>query len=412
MTKFRVALAGLAGCMMLLTAAVVSGQSADMDRLKGPIARAGLTEQARSVARLWRQVSGTTPVAPAVAPESTPSLRVPVGAIQPADRAALLGPGYERDGGHIPATAKPDNVGAFRFICTAGPLNWDDAIVYPGQIGASPHLHQNYGNTDINGKSTHESLLVGGDSTCSNALNRSAYWVPALITGDGKHTIRPDWINIYYKRLPASDPGCLTLAKKGCVGLPTGLRLLSGFDMKRMGEKQPENLTFSHRCATDGKPSIHRKLLAEAVADCGGHGQIVSQVEFGNCWDGRLDSPDHRKHVAFGGYGSWGYYRCPSSHAYAIPQLVQLVAFTIEQGDGDIYFASDRMGGMNMPGGSTFHADYIEAWDAQTRKTWETNCLDKLLSCSDGELGDGTMMKRQTLTYKADPRVVAIPAKP
>ena len=74
----------------------------------------------------------------------------------------------------MPVSADPDTVGAFRFICTAGPLNYDDAIVYPGQIGGSPHLHQNYGNTLINGKSTHENLLVAGDSTCSNALNRSA----------------------------------------------------------------------------------------------------------------------------------------------------------------------------------------------------------------------------------------------
>lgn len=409
MTKFRRAAIVVAAGMVLLTAAVVSGHSLSLASLKGPIMRAGLTDEALSVRRLWRQINGVAPAAPTEsvgAPEPAASAAVPAGPVREADRAALLVPAV------VPGTAAPDVLGAFRFICTAGPINWDDAIVYPGQIGGSPHVHQNYGNTLVNANSTHENLLEGGDSTCSNALNRSAYWVPALITGDGKNTIRPDWINIYYKRLPASNPGCFTVAKKGCVGLPTGLRALSGYDMKRMGDKQPENITFSHRCATDGKPSIHRKLLAEAVADCGGAGQIVSEVVFGNCWNGKLDSPDHRKHLAVGGYGDWGYYRCPTSHPYMIPQLAQLVAYTIQPSDGDIYFASDRMNGMNMPGGSTFHADYIEAWDKKTRETWETNCLDKMLSCSDGVLGDGTMMKRAQLTYKADPRLMPIPARP
>lgn len=406
MTKFRL----VAACLALLTAAVVSAHSLSLGSLKGPIERAGLASEARSLARLWQQVNPLAAAEPAPA-AAAPTRLVPAGAVQAADRPALLA------AAGMPASADPDVVGAFRFICTAGPINWDDAIVYPGQIGGSPHLHQNYGNVLVSGKSTHDNLLVAGDSTCSNALNRSAYWVPSLITGDGKQTIRPDWINIYYKRLPASDPKCLKMAKKGCVGLPVGLRVISGYDMKRMNEAQPENATFTHRCASDGKPSVHRKLLAEAIADCGGSGQIVSQINFPDCWNGQLDSPDHRKHLASpawdnGNSGTPWPGPCPKSHPYLIPELAQLVAYTIEKSDGEVYFASDRMNGMNMPGGSTFHADYIEAWDDPTRKTWERNCLDRKLSCSDGVLGDGTMMKREPLTYKADPRLVPIPAKP
>ena len=333
--------------------------------------------------------------------------------ITAARRAALIVPGYG-----IPASASPDNLGAFRFICDpAMPggkpiLNYDDAIVYPGKLGGSPHGHQNVGNTGISGISTNESLAQSGLSTCSNELNRGAYWFPWLTTGDGKNVISADFVAIYYKRLPASDPSCLTVSIKGCVPLPDGLRVLSGFDMKRMGEAQPENATFSFRCADDGKPQIHRKLIGEAIKDCGGRGSIWAQVDFGNCWDGRLDSPDHRSQLAFGGYGDWGYYRCPNTHPYMIPQLAQIVAFTIEKSDGEVYFSSDRMAGMNMPGGSTFHADYIARWDSQAQGLWEKNCLNKKLSCSDGELGDGTMLKRPNRTYKAEPRLVPVPARP
>lgn len=410
MNTFRL----IAACAALLTGAAVAGQSLTLANLKGPIARAGGTAEARSIAELWRQVNALVPTAaaPAPGPSPEPSPAPSVAAPTVPNRAALLVPAAVP-----PGSPPPEEIGNFRFICTAGPMNWDDAILYPGRIGGSPHLHQNYGNTLIDGNSTHESLVAAGESTCSNALNRSAYWVPALMTGDGRNTIRPDWINIYYKRLPASSPTCRKMAPKGCVGIPRGLRVVSGFDMKRMHDKQPENLTFSHRCATDGKPSNHRALLAEAIADCGGSGEIVSAISFGDCWNGQLDSPDHRSHLTFprwdqGASGTPWPGPCPRSHPYLIPQLSQLLQYTIAPGDGAVYFASDRMNGMDMAPGSTFHADYIEGWDEQTRLTWEAHCLDRKLNCSDGVLGDGTMLKRPVLTYKADPRLMPVPARP
>src|SRR5207237_1141249 len=59
--------------------------------------------------------------------------------------------------GDIPASAVPDVVGAFRFICGAGHILYDDPIVYPCKPGKS-HLHQFYGNTGANAFSTFESL--------------------------------------------------------------------------------------------------------------------------------------------------------------------------------------------------------------------------------------------------------------
>ncbi|MGK6325343.1 hypothetical protein ACMGDM_19930 [Sphingomonas sp. DT-51] len=50
-------------------------------------------------------------------------------------------------------------------------------------------------------------------------------------------------------------------------------------------------------------------------------------------------------------------------------------------------------------------------WDDPTPGTPMANCIDKLLNCSDGELGDGTIMKRWSgFGYTANPRVVPAPA--
>lgn len=326
------------------------------------------------------------------------------------DTASLVGSGFERNGSFVPPSARPDVVGAFRMICTSGQLNYDDPILYPGVKGGSPHLHQWYGNTVGDYASTYARLRAAGDSSCSNRLNRSAYWVPALLNAAGK-VIQPDYVSLYYKRRPAGDPECLRIAAKGCVGLPTGLRAVSGFDMARMGEEQPENATYSFRCISPGKPSEHRGTTAAALADCGGSGQIAASIHFGDCWTGTLDSADHRAHLGSGSYGSWGYYRCPAAYPFVIPQLTQTVAYTIAPTDGEVWFASDRMNGMRMPGGATFHADYMEAWDPPTRVAWERECVGKLLNCSDGELGDGRMMKRGGLTYKAATRLINAPAR-
>src|SRR5919198_781505 len=58
----------------------------------------------------------------------------------------------------------------------------DDPIVHPGQPGAS-HLHSFIGNTATDAASTIASLESGG-STCGKGMDqvdRSAYWVPALL---------------------------------------------------------------------------------------------------------------------------------------------------------------------------------------------------------------------------------------
>lgn len=358
--------------------------------------------QARRLARIY--IAALDKLTRTSAPVVQPMTVTPI--VSNFVTAPSIVPGYSKQ----PASAAPDVVGAFRFICTPGQLNYDDQVLYPGVTGGAPHLHQWYGNTTGNYSSTYATLRAAGESTCSNKLNRSAYWVPALMNGAGK-VIQPDYLSIYYKRHADGDPPCLRESAKGCVGLPTGLRVVSGYDMKRMGQAQPEADTFHHRCISAGKPSVHRKTLAEAVSDCGGAGQIMTAINFGNCWNGALDSADHRSHLTHAQYIGQAYAQCPATHPYVIPEVTQQIAYTIDAGDGAIAFSFDLMPGMTMAGGSTFHADYMEAWDPHTRAIWEGNCIGKMLNCSDGELGDGTMLKRGPLPLLPSPQTVAAPGR-
>lgn len=309
----------------------------------------------------------------------------------------------------------PDEVGAFRFICQPSHLAYDDPLVFPGQKGRA-HLHQFFGNTLADANSTYESLRTTGDSTCNNKLNRSAYWMPAMMNGHGQ-VVLPTMISIYYKRRPAYDPVCQT--GKGCIGLPRGLRYLFGRTMQ--GADTIGDVHF--RCE-GGSTGAHFATLPEAAQVCPIGANLLASVSAPDCWDGvNLDSPDHRSHMAEQTHVN-GKPTCPQTHPYRIPKFTITAIYKVDSTldrSGDLstsratwHFSSDRMPGMTPQiAGRTFHADWFGAWDDDALRAWTENCIDKLLSCASGNLGDGRGLKISEIAkYTDKPRTVAIPPKP
>ena len=320
--------------------------------------------------------------------------------------------------GILPASSKPDVVGAFRFICTASHEAADDPIVYPGQPGRS-HLHEFFGNTGANANSTYASLRTTGNSTCDSRLNRSAYWIPAMLNGKGK-VVRPDYVSVYYKRMPATDPNC---RKQGaaCVNLPRGLRFVFGYDMLNPSAPSTGEAYFNCDGPT-AKPGRYADIV-EAARNCPAGNRLGAIISAPDCWDGRnLDSANHRSHVAYGSYGTWGYYRCPSTHPFVIPTFTLGIWYSTDDdldrsGSWDQNTATWSLASDSMPGmpktrpGASFHADWFGAWDDSVMSTWMDNCVNKQLNCSGGDLGNGTQMKMfDGFAWAANPRVVAPPS--
>ncbi len=313
--------------------------------------------------------------------------------------------------GAIPASAAPDIVGAFRFICTPAHLAYDDPIVYPGQPGRS-HLHQFFGNTAVNANSTFQSLRTTGESTCMSPLNRSGYWQPAMLTAQGK-VVRPDYWQIYYKRRPSSDPAC-TIAAKGCVGIPRGMRFIFGYDMIT---NTPATGALTYLCVRDGRilVGVEANTIPAAAAQCAPGDELVVRIGAPECWDGkRIDSPNHRDHVAYEYYeAGTGRQRCPDSHPYLMPTFTLSAFYSVVAGDQAATWrlSSDEML-PGAPAGSTFHADFFSAWDDDVEQMWLDNCIDKLLNCSGGDLGNGKQLKLAAgFAWKAEPRLVDPPTK-
>jgi hypothetical protein len=348
----------------------------------------------------------------------SPSLHGEADVASDLDVNLVLQPAWGK--GEIPPTAAPDVVGSFRFICGAGQIRPDDPIVYPGEPGKS-HLHQFYGNTAATASSTYRSLRSSGDSTCNwtgkgMAANRSAYWQPAMLDGKG-HVVRPDFVGIYYKRRPASDPKCSLSsgdpkAEGNCLPLPNGLRYIFGFDLVTL---KPPTGGMYFNCQGPGSVPGHYATISELVGKCPAGAQFGFIISAPPCWDGkRLDSANHRDHMAYPGYGNWGYLKCDADHPYVLPTFTLQAWYTVAAGD-DLrlwHFSSDEMH-PELAHGLTGHADWFGAWDNKVTAMWtDAGCIGKMLNCSGGDLGNGKQLKgaaKPKEGWKANPRLVPVP---
>lgn len=385
----------LFACLYLLTAVLAACGGA-----AGPLAAGG-------AAANTRHVPATT------SGELAPDLR--------ADFSIAKGLQIAWGNGQRPARYG-EHEGAFRFTCGGdGKLAYDDPVVFPGQPGAS-HLHLAWGNEDFSAATTPESLAASAATNCNSspfALNRSLYWMPALVHDSGQ-VVRPDLVSVYYKRAMASSPFCRPGAREfigKCIGLPNQIRYIFGWDAARPMAKVQGASWY----CTGGTQQHYGDLDAVFASGCKPGDTLVANTVAQNCWDGdNLDSSDHRSHMAYADYRRGdGYAHCPASHPFHIPQEENKAMWTVTadmigpNGRSRVRLASDHMLRGAKPG-QTLHADYMEAWVAQAKALWLTNCIDKGLSCSGGEMGNGTQLVGAALpAYGAKipkPRAKAPPA--
>jgi hypothetical protein len=338
--------------------------------------------------------SATTPAptpVPAPVDTASPSLEGAVAVSDGTDGSQALQPSW--GSGAIPSSSAPDVVGAFRFICSGGQVLPDDPILYPGQPGKS-HLHQFYGNESANAGSTYASLRMWGTSTCNRGVaipgNRSAYWMPAVLDANG-NPVKPDFVSIYYKRRPSSDPKCTAgnfQAEGNCLAIPNGLRFIFGWDPTGLTSVPTGEVYFN--CQGPGAvPGAYPNLVI-ALQNCPVGAQLGAVATAPTCWDGKnLDSADHRSHVGYAGYGDWGYLRCDSAHPYVIPEFKLGAWFRVPV--GGLRLSCDMMI-PDKPSGTCWHADYWEAWNPRVKLMWTDGCINKMLNCSGGDTGTGEQL--------------------
>lgn len=232
----------------------------------------------------------------------------------------------------------------FTVRCEMSHRAKDDPIVHPGKHGAS-HAHDFVGNTGTDATSTPRTLRRRGDTTCSNAADRSAYWVPSL-TVAGYRT-SPDSVKAYYEEAGRTGTAI--------VAMPPGLRMIAG-DARATA---PQSLDVVAWDCGAGEDQTAPVAEPPSCPD----GELLLHVRFPDCWDGEsLDAADHRAHVAY--HGADG--RCPPTHPVAIPRLRLKVAYESEGGRG-----------AKLSSGSpiTAHADFLNAWKPAEHHRLLRDCI-------------------------------------
>jgi Domain of unknown function (DUF1996) len=297
--------------------------------------------------------------APAAAPAPAPTVGVSTPFVNAGLLAAAASGWAERrisNTGEMPYR-DPDGMGAFRTVCNFSHMNFDDALVYPNARNAA-HLHVYFGNTGADAFSTPDSIATTGNSTCRGGIvNRTAYWVPALVDGNGRPLV-PVYMDTYYKS------GYRYFDNASVVPIPARFRMIAG-DSKSRVMQDVAYFECNHQ-------------RVSGLGACAG--ELRQVVEFPQCWDGvNLASPDHRSHVVYASNQ-----RCPASHPVHLPEVSYHIRY--DNVPAGVRLSSDVNG---APAGSSSHGDWMNGWEQEVLNTGINRIVRQGLSGGSHMIGDG-----------------------
>ncbi|KND90704.1 hypothetical protein TOPH_04594 [Tolypocladium ophioglossoides CBS 100239] len=243
--------------------------------------------------------------------------------------------------------------------CAPLTIQRGDPIVFPGVI--SPHVHAVVGGTAFALEESNDRAKAANATTCDKILDNSNYWQPQLYhqRTDGKfEMVEMQGIAAYY-----IDRACDYVdGRKNCDNTPhakappAGLRMVVGNPFLRTYDhSNPEQRAISHVCLA--QVGSETPYLPTTKCD-----RLRAETFFPSCWDGvRLDSPDHKSHMAFPAIGDYNTGVCPKSH----PVAILSVFFEFFYGTGAIENFNRWVWAMGDPTGYGLHGDFLNGWTDQ-----------------------------------------------
>jgi hypothetical protein len=282
-------------------------------------------------------------------------------------------------------TANAGGGGQFIVNCEYHHSLHDDPIVFPEQPRAS-HRHDFFGNSTTDASSTHGSLTAPtAESTCTDSLDKSAYWAPSSIIQNRLR--QPRSVHIYYNSgTGAAPPGVETF--------PAGTRMIGGDphatgvqSMKRLywtcggGNKSP-NASHPYNCGNDS--------VGCSPDPCGAFSDgVVIVMLFPQCWNGigtqhtDYAYPDEGQ----GGDGGPSPVTCDGAFSHTLTKVslhvhtgvVDPCAGLRPCGPSD----SDVNVQLSLSSGAyyTAHADFFMAWDQTEVDGLVSACINALVNC-------------------------------
>lgn len=234
--------------------------------------------------------------------------------------------------------------------------------------GAGQHEHQIFGNNawvDLpNPNAANYDDLAGHGTDCRVSADTAGYWTPTLRYTSGPKAgqdVPAQQFTAYYLSWDHQPNG------EG-EAFPPDTRLVA---------MQADQGGWS--C---GQHSGGESALSRTIPDCSGSsGQpgdtLTAHVNFPSCWDGVL--PNHRPGDVGDTSDSSHYaYRvgnsCPAGYPHKMVTLNETVQFAYTGNGKDVEASSDPM--MGGADGSSFHADFWNAWDQAAFEQFVRGCVN------------------------------------
>lgn len=292
-----------------------------------------------------------------------------------------------------PALHNRGQNGVFHVACNVSHFAYDDPIAIPGQPGRA-HLHMFFGNTETNAYSDADSILNRGNGSCQHEeLNRTGYWVPALLDGQD-HALVPDYIQVYYES---------TADHTNLVSFPQGMNFIAGNAFATQPQEGINHRGQNFRCGWygsnrfEGPGKVDVIELSDTIPDCDPdfYSHMMVDLAAPHCWNGELDWSAQSPNVV---YPAERYGPCPASHSTLVPQLFYRMTFDLSESPtrtSTWYLSSDidrETGERRGPAGSSLHADWINGWNQPLLDSIFDNCINRVNRwCGPIHLGDGQL---------------------
>ncbi len=237
----------------------------------------------------------------------------------------------------------------FTLRCDFSHRNTDDPIVYPYSVygeaaKGKAHSHDFFGNRSTKYNSTYTSLRNATTSTdpdgttCVNPADKAAYWTPT-VKWNGTN-LKAKWGLFYYR---AGDKD-----QKTVKPFPAGLKMVP-------------NTHVNWRCGEGSLSSTPPTQCSDGV--------LIVNIAAPDCSNGKLDSTDHRSHMAYAVEQTSGTRVCPGTHPIPVPALNWSLYFPIPTTTGKVTLSSGDA--------STMHGDFWNAWDQKKLEYLVRHCINE-----------------------------------
>jgi hypothetical protein len=302
--------------------------------------------------------------------------------------------------------------GIMRVNCEFDHAAYNDPLTAPGKANGSV-LNMFYGSKNIDSYTTFDALFSSQEAGCSgNTLNRSAYWMPALLapkydqaTGSRltDESGAPAWDVVKAKvgegdrsAAAAHEVFYYSAAVSNLASIwapPLGLRMVAG-DATTTPDKVAQSASVARwHCQSWASSDAEGGPWSSTIPECRAPDMLRLDIFFPSCWNGKdLDSPDHKSHMAYP-TGTTNNIACPATHPYPIVRVSYHFAYPLfpdqldpvsKTSKGFRLASDDYTVDSRNNGGLSLNGSWMNGWHPEAMDMLLKGCVLGQRDCHDG----------------------------